>query len=151
MEIRIAGDAAALAELNQLLYLEDAGTHDPFTDIEAALADAMNYFTGFLDDESTTAFLAVENGSVAGYLAGRFYAKSLRRKVSTAELESIYVRPEFRNRQVGALLVDSFFRWAAERGAGRAAVNAYFANESARRFYECFGFAPKNVTLDMAL
>ncbi|HEV7973526.1 GNAT family N-acetyltransferase [Amycolatopsis sp.] len=151
MEIRIAGDAAALAELNQLLYLEDAGTHDPFTDIEAALADAMNYFTGFLDDESTTAFLAVENGSVAGYLAGRFYAKSLRRKVSTAELESIYVRPEFRNRQVGALLVDSFFRWAVERGAGRAAVNAYFANESARRFYERFGFAPKNVTLDMAL
>jgi GNAT superfamily N-acetyltransferase len=151
MEIRIAGEATALAELNQLLYLEDAGTHDPFTDVDAARADAMNYFTGFLDDESTTAFLAMENGSAVGYLSGRFHAKGLRRTVSTAELEGIYVRPEFRNRQVGTLLVDSFFRWAAERGAGRAAVSAYFENESARRFYERFGFAPKNVTLDMAL
>jgi GNAT superfamily N-acetyltransferase len=151
MEIRIARDAVALAELNRLLYLEDAGTHDPFTDIDAALADATDYFTGFLDDESTEAFLAVENGSVAGYLAGRFYPRSLRRKVSTAELESIYVRTEFRNRQVGTLLIDSFFHWAAERGAGRAAVSAYFANESARRFYERFGFASKSVTLDLAL
>jgi GNAT superfamily N-acetyltransferase len=151
MEIRIAGDATALAELNQLLYLEDAGTHDPFTDIEAARDDAMNYFTAFLAEESTTAFLAVEDGKVAGYLAGRVFGRSLRRKVSTAELESIYVRIEFRNRRVGTLLVDSFFHWAEERGAERAAVTAYFANESARRFYRRFGFESKSVTLDMAL
>jgi GNAT superfamily N-acetyltransferase len=151
MEIRIAGEATSLAELNSLLYREDAGTYDPFADIEAACMDAMNYFTGFLEDDSTTAFLAVENGTVAGYLAARFQARTLRQKVSTATLESIYVRREFRNRQVGTLLVDSFLRWAAERCAERAAVTAFFANESARRFYARFGFAPKVVTLDMAL
>jgi GNAT superfamily N-acetyltransferase len=151
MEIRVARNATALAELNQLLYLEDAGSRDPFIDIEAACEGAMNYFAGFLADESTTAFLAVENESVAGYLGARFFERSLRRKVPTAELESIYVRAEFRNRRAGTLLVDSFFRWAEERGAERAAVTAYFANESARRFYERFGFESKSVTLDMAL
>jgi GNAT superfamily N-acetyltransferase len=153
MEIRPAGDAdiGVVAELNQALYRTDAGSRDPFTDVEAACEDASNYFTTFLHDESTVVFLAVESGSVAGYLAGRFLDGGLRRTVATAELESMYVREEFRNRKTGTLLADSFFRWAAEKGAGRAAVTAYFANDSARRFYARFGFRSKTVGLDMVL
>jgi GNAT superfamily N-acetyltransferase len=153
MEIRTGGDAdvAVVAELNQALYRADAARRDPFTDVEASGEDAFRYFTKFLGDESTATFLAVEHGSVAGYLAGRFSAKGPRRTVATAELESMYVREEFRNRKAGTALVDSFFRWAAEMGAGRAAVSAFFANDSARRFYERSGFTPKSVTLDMAM
>jgi GNAT superfamily N-acetyltransferase len=153
MEIRIAGDGdvPTIAELNTRLYREDAGSRDPFTDIEAACEDALNYFTSFFKDDSTIAFLAAEEGSAAGYLVGRFSASGLRRLVSTAELESIYVRDEFRGRRVGTLLVDAFLGWAAEKGAGRAAVTTYFANEPARRFYGRFGFTSKTVTLDLAM
>jgi GNAT superfamily N-acetyltransferase len=153
MEIRTAGgaDAAIVAELNRALYRTDAASRDSFTDVEAACEDALDYFTTFLASESTITFLAVEDGSVVGYLAGRCSSGRVRRRVPTAELESVYVREEFRNRKTGTLLVDSFVGWAAKRGAGCATVTAYFANDSARRFYARFGFASKSVTLDMAL
>jgi GNAT superfamily N-acetyltransferase len=153
MEIRIAtkADVAVTAELNQLLYKEDAAVRDPFADIEAACADAVPYFETFIGGESTDVFLAEENGTVAGYLGARYSAGNLRRPASTAELEAMYVRESFRGRQVGGLLITAFFGWAKEKGAGRAAVSAFHANESARRLYERFGFASKSVTLDMPL
>jgi ribosomal protein S18 acetylase RimI-like enzyme len=153
MGIRIAtkADIAVTAELNQLLYKEDAATRDPFADIEAACGDAVTYFETFIGGESTDVFLAEENGVVAGYLGARYSPGNLRRPVSTADLESIYVRESCRGRQIGALLIDAFFSWAKEKGAGRASVTAFYANESARRLYERHGFTSKSVTLDLAL
>jgi GNAT superfamily N-acetyltransferase len=153
MEIRTAGDADVdvVAELIHALFRTDAGSRDPFTDVEAAGKDAPRYFAGFLQESSTVSLLAVEDGVVAGYLLGRFTEKLLIRKVSSAELVSLFVREEFRDQKVGTRLVDSFLRWAKEKGAGRASVSAYFANDSARRFYERAGFTPKSVLLDVAL
>jgi hypothetical protein len=39
--------------------------------------------------------------------------------------------------------------WAAEKGAQRATVTAYAANDGARRFYARHGFAVRSVTLDL--
>jgi len=153
MEMRTAGvaDVGVVAELIHGLFLADAASRDPFIDVEAAGKDAARYFTDFLAEESTLSLVAVEDGVVVGYLLGRFTEKPSVRTVSSAELVSFYVREEFRNQRVGTRMVDYFFRWAREMGAGRAAVSVYYANDSARRFYERAGFAPKSVLLDVAL
>jgi GNAT superfamily N-acetyltransferase len=153
MEIRIAtkADVETVAELNRLLFREDAGSRDPFIDIEAASGEATSYFEEFISGESTTVFLAEKGKTTVGYLGGRYSALSRLRPMSTAELEGMYVRESFRGQQAGSLLIEAFFGWAKKKGAGRARVSAYFNNESARRLYERFGFTSKSVTLDMPL
>lgn len=153
MEIRrgTRNDIPIVSELNKKLFRADAARRDPFIDLDAADAVSLEYFEKFLADESTVVFLAETGGEVAGYLAGRHQKPSLLIKAATAELESIYVHEKFRGSGVGTSLVESFLRWAKENGAGRAKVEAYFANESARRFYERHGFASKSLTLDMVV
>jgi GNAT superfamily N-acetyltransferase len=68
-----------------------------------------------------------------------------------AVLESIRVLPEARGRGVGSRLVEAFFAWATQRGAVRAGVTAYTANEGAQRFYARHGFVPASVTLRASL
>jgi GNAT superfamily N-acetyltransferase len=48
-------------------------------------------------------------------------------------------------------LVEHFFGWARERGAQRAGVTAFAANEAAQRFYVRHGFVPMSVTLRATL
>ena len=45
--------------------------------------------------------------------------------------------------------MQAFLAWAAEKGADRATVTAYAANDGAQRFYARHGFALKSVILDL--
>jgi GNAT superfamily N-acetyltransferase len=45
----------------------------------------------------------------------------------------------------------AFLAWAVDKGAQRATVTAYAANDGARRFYARHGFAVRTVTLDLDL
>jgi GNAT superfamily N-acetyltransferase len=76
---------------------------------------------------------------------------TLRPGTRVAVLESMRVVPEARGRGVGGRLVAAFFDWAKERGAVRASVTAYTANEGAQRFYARHGFVPASVTLRATL
>ena len=69
--------------------------------------------------------------------------------IRVAELESIHVYPAHRNRGAGEQLMTAFLVWAAGKGAQRATVTAYAANDGARRFYARHGFALKSVVLDL--
>ena len=52
---------------------------------------------------------------------------------------------------VGAALVAEFFEWARARGAQRAAVTAYAANDRAIAFYARNGFQPRSLHLEVGL
>ena len=71
--------------------------------------------------------------------------------IRVADLESVHVYPAHRNRGVGEQLATAFLAWAVEKGAQRATVTAYAANDGARRFYARHGFAVRSVTLDLDL
>ena len=64
-----------------------------------------------------------------------------------AVLESIRVDPGARGTGVGTRLVEHFLAWARAKGAKRASVTAYAANDGAQRFYRRHGFAPMSVML----
>jgi GNAT superfamily N-acetyltransferase len=53
--------------------------------------------------------------------------------IRVAELESIHVYPQHRGRGIGEQMVNAFLAWAAGKGAHRASVTAYAANEGAQR------------------
>jgi GNAT superfamily N-acetyltransferase len=152
VRIRTAGpeDVPGIVGLSDALFWEDAGSRDPTMNLEWAAQEGRGYFADLLADDTAACWLAehVPSGDAVGYLASRLGEANSLRAVRVATLESMYVRGEFRGRGVGSRLVERFLSWARERGAQRASVTAYAANNGAIRFYEREGFSPKNLTLE---
>jgi GNAT superfamily N-acetyltransferase len=151
--IRTAGrrDLDDVVALSVALFAEDAGQRDPHTDLEWPRREGHEYFGGLLTGPTTRCWLAEVDGDVAGALIGRISRESTVRPVRVAELESMYVRPEYRSAGVGAALVAEFFEWARGRGAKLAAVTAYADNDRALAFYARNGFAARSVQLETPL
>ncbi|HEV7897726.1 MAG TPA: GNAT family N-acetyltransferase [Planosporangium sp.] len=151
--IRTAGrrDLDVVVALAVALFAEDAGQRDPYTDLDWPRREGREYFGGLLTGPTTRCWLAEVDGTVAGSLVGRISRESTVRPVRMAELESMYVRPEYRGAGVGAALVAQFFEWARRRGAKRATVTAYAANDRALAFYTRNGFTPRSVQMEVGL
>lgn len=144
-------DVSAIVELNAALFQEDAGQRDPFMNLNWPREEGRDYFTELLRRDKSIGLLAERKGEAVGYLVGYVRGGSSLRPVQMAELESMFVKEEFRSQKVGQQLVNEFTAWVAGRGAERVSVTAYAANEGAVAFYERMGFRPKNVTLEMGL
>lgn len=144
-------DLSTLVELNAGLFREDAGQRDPFMNTTWVRREGHDYFATAVDDSDSVVLIADAHTDGVGYLVGRFSSASSMRTVSTAILESMFVRQDRRDRGVGTMLVHSFLDWARAREAGRVAVTAYAANEGAMRFYQRFGLRPRSVILDLPL
>jgi GNAT superfamily N-acetyltransferase len=148
--ISVATEADRTAFLASVdgLFREDAGTHDPYGDVDWVARGGAAYFTDLLADPKAWPLLAHDGDRSFGHLVGRVLDPDvLRAGTRVAVLESIRVGPDARGRGVGGRLVAAFFDWAREQGAVRAGVTAYAANEAAQRFYVRHGFAPASVTL----
>ncbi|MGC9666439.1 N-acetyltransferase family protein [Planosporangium sp. 12N6] len=144
-------DLDVVVELSAELFAEDAGQYDPHTDLDWPRREGHEYFGGLLSGPTTHCWLAEVDGAVAGSLVGRISRESTVRPVRVAELESIYVRPEYRGQGVADGLIAAFVEWARLRGARIASVTAYAGNARAIALYRRSGFAPKSVQLEMAL
>jgi GNAT superfamily N-acetyltransferase len=143
--------AAFLASVDGLFH-EDAGVNDLYGDPEWAVRGGAAYFADLLTDPQAIPLLARDGERALGHLVGRVSEPdTLRPGTRVAVLESMRVVPEARGRGVGGRLVAAFFDWAKERGAVRASVTAYTANEGAQRFYARHGFVPASVTLRATL
>ena len=57
-------------------------------------------------------------------------------------LEDLFVRPQFRRRGIGRMLLTRLAALAVERGCGRFEWNVLDWNEPAQRFYESLGARP---------
>ena len=68
------------------------------------------------------------------------FAGAAPRKV--VELDNIVVHSNWRGREVGRQLLEATMQWAHRQSATHVEVAVHAFNADARRFYECFGFAP---------
>ena len=131
------------------LVAADAGQYDPTaTDLTWARQSGLAYATQLLNDDDSLVLIARDGDAVIGHLVGRLSGPGTVHPIRVAELESIHVYPQHRGGGIGEQMVNAFLAWAAERGAQRASVTAYAANEAAQRFYTRHGFAPKSIILD---
>ena len=134
------GDVAGIVGLSSELFREDAGRRDSFVNLGWPEEEGWGYFAGLVSSDEGLCLLAERAGRTVGYLAGRLVEGTTLRPVRVAELESMYVREGHRDLGVGARLVEEFLAWTCWRGAERASVVAYAANERAIRFYRRSGF-----------
>lgn len=134
------------------LFATDAGAHNAAaTNLRWASENGIAYYASLLADSDNLVLLARDDNEVTGHLVGRISGPGSVHPIRVADLESVHVYPVHRNRGVGEQLATAFLAWAAEKGAQRATVTAYAANDGARRFYARHGFATRSVTLDLDL
>jgi len=134
------------------LFREDGGAHDSTMDTTWPAKNGAEYYGSVVDDDAVLLALARSgDGRALGHLVGKFQPPSDIRLVPIAVLESIRTDPDVRGTGVGSKLVEHFLGWARAKGAKRASVTAFAANERAQRFYRRHGFAPMSVTMRSAL
>jgi GNAT superfamily N-acetyltransferase len=132
------------------LVATDAGRHDAAaTNLGWAAETGVAYCTALLASGDHLVLLARDGNDVVGHLTGRLSGPGGVHAIRVADLESIHVYPAHRGRGAGEQLLTAFLAWAAEKGAQRATVMAYAANDGAQRFCTRHGFALKSVILDL--
>jgi ribosomal protein S18 acetylase RimI-like enzyme len=144
-------DIASIVELNFALFQEDAGQRDPYMNLNWPKEEGHEHFSKLMSGVDSVCLLATTGEAAIGYLVGYLSHGGHLRPITIAELESMYVRPNWRKRGVGRHLADVFLKWAKENGAQRASVTAYAANARAIEFYRELGFEPKSLTLEMGI
>jgi len=149
IEVATPDDLFEIIASADALVATDAGRYDPdATDLGWAALTGSAYATSLLADGDSLVLVARDGDAVIGHLAARLHGPGSVHPIRVAELESIHVYPDRRGRGIGEQLVTGFLTWAADKGAQRASVTAYAANEAAQRFYARHGFTLKSVVLD---
>lgn len=139
-------DVGEIVRLESLLFVEDAGRHEPFADVtwpqRSGAADA----AALIASPKSVVLLATEGDAAVGVLmAYAVPSAETRVPMSSAVLRTMYVDTAHRSAGVGGMLVDTFFEWARKQGCAEAQVNHYSANDAAGRFYARHGFAPHSL------
>ena len=86
------------------------------------------------------------NGSLVGYVRGFIRTLPLLSEGSIAVISELYVKPGFRGRGVGKLLIDAFSDEARRMNASRIAAEVPSQNIVAEKFYEKLGFRKFMIT-----
>ena len=144
-------DIGEIVELNYALFQEDAGQRDPFMNLNWPREEGDEHFSRLVSGDHSVCLLAEIDGKIVGYLAGYTMDATSLRPVNLAELESMFVRQEFRGQGVGTALANEFMKWSKQKGAQRVSVTAYAANEKAVEFYKGLGFEPRNLSLELGI
>jgi ribosomal protein S18 acetylase RimI-like enzyme len=151
IRLATAADVPTIVKLNDALFHEDAALHDPAMNLDWAREHGSAYFSRYFEAPTSIVYLAESDGSPVGYLAGYVKPPNDYRPIRSAELESIYILPDFRSGGVGKQLTQQFLSWCRSQGAVRISVTAYSDNENAVAFYRRLGFTDKHTTLELNL
>ncbi len=144
-------DISEIVELSYALFQEDAGQRDPFMNLNWPREGGDEHFSRLVSGDHSVCFLAEMDGEIVGYLVGYAMDATSLRPVKLAELESMFVRKEFRSQGVGGALANEFTKWSKQEGAQRISVTAYAANVGAVEFYKRLGFEPRNLSLELGI
>jgi GNAT superfamily N-acetyltransferase len=112
-----------------------------------------HYFNGLLsrvDETGGAVFLAEEADGVAGYVCvwGGVAPEDPDERVDPYSfMAELFVRPGRRHSGIGRLLVERAEAFAREHGMYKMELKVLARNESALRFYESLGYAPRVVVM----
>ena len=123
--IEIADDVAAVRSLI-VEYAASLGVDLAFQDFQHELATLETYYELML--------VAHEDGELAGCVALR------RIDEATCEMKRLYVRPQFRGRDLGRALANAVIAEARARGYARMRLDTLPTMRTAMSLYESLGF-----------
>jgi RimJ/RimL family protein N-acetyltransferase len=137
IRVALSSDVIPYRDL-RLFALQDAPTAFS-ADYQAHLSRPMSFWEGRLNfDEYGVIFFAEHAGSLIG-MTGIRQRESPKTKHS-AEIFSVYVRPEWRGLHIAEALLDGCVQWAKAREVNILKLGVMATNSSAVRCYQRCGF-----------
>jgi GNAT superfamily N-acetyltransferase len=100
-----------------------------------------------LADPDAHLVVAEQNGEIIGMAAGHLHKPSFFSEELAVELGSVFVRPEHRERGVGAALTAEVARFGRERGVWRITLKTFAQNQEALAAWERMGFEPRTLQM----
>ena len=143
-------DTKSVQELYFRLFELEYNNFDATINVEWPISGAGEKYFKELINEGTV-WVAVDNGKVIGYLAGRIIGKPDYIIRARAELENIYIDAGYRKRGIGKGLVHEFRNYCINNGIEEIKVTASSKNMNAREFYKFNGFGDFEVSYKMKL
>ena len=112
------------------------------------------YLAGIINDETSDILLAVIDGDVIGFSviferAAPDISAFVPRK--HAFIQDFVVTKKYRNKGIGAALMEQSKLWARERGLDSLRLSVLAGNTDGRRFYENQGLSEYLVTMECSL
>ena len=152
MEIRKAtlADAATISALNATVQDLHAIAHPHIFKPASTGAFPPDEVAAILAEPDTTVFLAVVDGTAAGYVyvsTVRRPETSWRRALAMCTIHHISVDEAFQGRGVGRALIKAAKDLAILEGISRVDLDVWAFNEHARRFFESQGFEVFNTRM----
>lgn len=143
-------DVKAIQELNKQLSEKEASEFDETINTEFTLTEeAEEWYKQRITGEDGFVRLVEDSGEVVGYAIGGLHnAEEFRHTDKLAEIESMYLKPEYRGQGLGTQLVEKLRKWAIENNADRLRAEASAGNKAGIRFYRNKGLKDYSVTLE---
>lgn len=100
------------------------------------------------DDQADASDPEYPDGGLVGFVMFGLEAGTYVQDVSRGVVRNLYVRPDYRDDEVGSALLTTAETALADAGADVATLEAMAANERARSFYEDHGYRPHRVEVE---
>lgn len=143
-EIRTAnsGDYPTIQKLNSLLFQKEYQDYDKTLDCSWPFTEEANeYFREAIQSINHCCLVAEYEKQIVGYMIGvKLQEINYRTVRKTAELENIFILPEFRSKGIGKIMMNEFKAWCKNHGIQAIKVAAAEKNERGIDFYRRNGF-----------
>lgn len=140
-------DLKIILKLNSDLFDSDF-IHDDQLNLDWTYKEGKESFEKRIKDEDKLVLVAEIDGMIIGYLAGGITKTESWRPIKRSELENIFIKENFRDKEVGTKLFEKFLNWSSRKGAKKLFVDTYAKNEKAVSFYEKMGFELKSLVFE---
>ncbi|MEN8245521.1 MAG: GNAT family N-acetyltransferase [Thermodesulfobacteriota bacterium] len=152
MEIRTASmkDVDAIIELSSQLCINEHNFYDNTVDIHFP-KNYQGKFKRNMRNGFGLVIVAIDFGNIEGYLIGSISKTEDYRNIDKiAEIDSMFVKPNFRSQGVGIMFVNQFIEWAKAQ-AKRVKVVVSAKNNRGIKFYRKAGFIDHEIVLEMKI
>ena len=114
--------------------------------------DYFDYLIRLVNDNDGKIFLAKTSNSVFGMISGYVEPKDEEDRITNrcpkrGVISDLVVSSSFRNKGIGADLMNVMENYFSNIGCEFITVNVFAPNDDAKRFYEKSGYAPRNIEM----
>ena len=91
------------------------------------------------NDTQNIAYVAEFNGKIIGIMCGSINSRYEYFKKEYADLNAVYIDPNYQGKGIGSSFKNIFEKWAKENGATAYVIGVLKDNNKARKVYESWG------------
>lgn len=146
-------DLEVIQSLNQELCKKEHNEFDDTIDPNYPFTSkGQTYFSFRLESPDSFSLLVICDEVAVGYLVGGIVeTEDYRTPLIVAEVENMYIKPEYRQGGIGSQLLQQFDDWCKKQNVQRIRYIASAANAKAIKFYKANGAEEISVTLEKEL